>query len=100
MFFLDGTWTLMLVRSPLPSLLSPSRREYFAGNSPPASVKSMKFPVFPIMQFLHLCVQKVVEAVLEEEVEEDGGDVGLRHGLVHWGMVRCQQCRDEPAISQ
>ena len=50
--------------------------------------------------FLHLCVQKVVEAVLEEEVEEDGGDVGLRHGLVHWGMVRCQQCRDEPTISQ
>ena len=50
------------------------------------------------MQFLHLCVQKVVEAVLEEEVEEDGGNIGLCHRLVHWGMVRRQQCRDQPMV--
>ena len=43
-------------------------------------------------------MQKVVEAVLEEEVEEDGGDVGLRHRLVHRGVVRRQQRRDQPSV--
>ena len=51
--------------------------------------------------FLHLCVQKVVEAVLEEEVQEDGGNVGLSHSLVHRRVVCGQQCRDQPsAIGQ
>ena len=50
--------------------------------------------------FLHLCVQKVVEAVLEEEVEEDGGYVGLCHRLIHGGVVCCQQRRDQPFVIQ
>ena len=45
-------------------------------------------------------MQKVVEAVLEEEVEEDGGDVGLSHRLVHRRVVRCQQRRDQPSVRQ
>ena len=43
-------------------------------------------------------MQKVVEAVLEEEVEKDGGDVGLGHRFVHRRVVRRQQCRDQPSV--
>ena len=38
-WFLHRTWTLMLVPSPLPSLLSLSKREYFSGNSQPACIE-------------------------------------------------------------
>ena len=45
-------------------------------------------------------MQKVVEAVLEEEVEEDGGYVGLCHRLIHGGVVCRQQRRDQPFVIQ